>query len=297
MDGVIGAIPVALDDALHTRKLRRQLEYAQAAVRAAQRPAHPLLLAADLHGEHDALLAYCAKHHPGTLILLGDQCLEQPLKVTYATVFAAGWDIYYILGNHDHLSASRYDHLVGDYPEGDLSLKFIEVNGLRIGGLSGIFRRWAWHPMVDADAEPWFARRQDLVDHLPPSHRWRGGLPLECRDAIFPDDIEDLAGFNLDVLLTHEAPSTSSHGSVALDILADRTGARLLVHGHHHSNYTAETILPSGRTLQVKGLSKRGVWLLDPSSVAGPPPQDDPSLAGQGAKQRLVNPSPMHVAG
>ena len=70
----------------------------------------------------------------------------------------------------------------------------------------------------------------------------------------------------LDVLVTHEAPICGhEHGFFALDELARRTGARLLVHGHHHRSY-CRTV----GGLTVRGLAKAEVWEADvPAIVSG----------------------------
>jgi hypothetical protein len=57
--------------------------------------------------------------------------------------------------------------------------------------------------------------------------------------AIWPEDCDYLATQRADILVTHEAPSSHPAGSAALDALARKMGARLIVHGHHHVNYLA----------------------------------------------------------
>ena len=57
--------------------------------------------------------------------------------------------------------------------------------------------------------------------------------------AIWPEDYDDLAGQQADILVTHEAPSSHPAGRAALDALARSMGVRLIVHGHHHVNYLA----------------------------------------------------------
>jgi predicted phosphodiesterase len=52
--------------------------------------------------------------------------------------------------------------------------------------------------------------------------------------AIWPEDVEALGNLKADVLVTHEAPSSHPAGSVVIDSLARRMGARTIVHGHHH---------------------------------------------------------------
>jgi hypothetical protein len=85
--------------------------------------------------------------------------------------------------------------------------------------------------------------------------RWRDGLPLPMRDAIFPDDVRALRGLRADVLVTHEAPSCHKNGFVGIDNAAKLCRAKLIVHGHHHESY--ESVLPNGA--RVIGLAKADV--------------------------------------
>jgi len=67
------------------------------------------------------------------------------------------------------------------------------------------------------------------------------------------------------ILLTHEAPSCHRHGFEELDLLAEVMGAKLIVHGHHHSHYNA--CLESG--IRVCGAPLRGVVNINGSLVVG----------------------------
>lgn len=59
------------------------------------------------------------------------------------------------------------------------------------------------------------------------------------RCAIVPDDIEALARQRLDVLVCYEAPISHWLGFAAIDNHARCTGAKLVVHSHHHRSYDA----------------------------------------------------------
>ena len=74
-----------------------------------------------------------------------------------------------------------------------------------------------------------------------------------------------LARHRLDVLVCHEAPTSHRMGFAAVDDLARRTGAKLVVHGHRHRDY--ESVLPDGT--RVRGLGMAGPWLLDPAYLRG----------------------------
>jgi predicted phosphodiesterase len=223
---------------------------------------HPIIVAGDPHGDHKPIIRACLESEPGTLILLGDLDLVAPLKVTYAAVLKAHWRLRYIHGNHDADSELFHDSLLEDAPGWNIHGGFVEAGGLLIGGLGGIFKGSVWYPR-EGDEEGRWATRADFMRQCRHQDRWRKGLPFRQRDTIFPEDIERLGKLRLDVLVTHEAPLPHKHGFAALNALARTCGARLLVHGHHHRSYEAETILPSGRTLHIRGLAKAEPWVLE----------------------------------
>ena len=195
-----------------------------------QRVTAPIVFAGDPHGNFAPIIRACSGEDPGTLILLGDCELRVPLRHMFASLFALGWRVHWILGNKDTETETVFDHLVGDFPEGDIGGKVIEVAGLRIAGLGGVFKPRIWAP----PEAPSFSSRQEFMLSLPPREHWRGGLPLWHRDSIFPEDFSRLAQQRFDVLVAHEAPSCHRHGFAAIDRLAEVAAARLIVHGHHH---------------------------------------------------------------
>jgi len=83
---------------------------------------------------------------------------------------------------------------------------------------------------------------------------WRDGLPLRHRSTIFPEDLNALAGEEVDILITHEAPSSHKYGHAEIDDLAEIKGVKVIVHGHTHQDYRAT--LPNG--VEVVGLGRLG---------------------------------------
>jgi predicted phosphodiesterase len=215
---------------------------------------HTILFAGDPHRNFAPILRACAAHPPGTLILLGDCDLPAPLHRVLAEPVAQGWDIDWILGNHDTETETAYDHLTG--APGDLGLRVTTIGPVRIAGLPGVFKPRVWQPN---DGPPAFATRAEFHAALRPGEAWRGGLPLFHRDTIFPEDFRHLATQRADILVTHEAPSSHPNGFAVIDDLAKSCGARLIVHGHHHQSYQAR--LPNG--IAVRGLGLAEPWLLD----------------------------------
>lgn len=227
-----------------------------------------IVIAGDPHGNFAPILRACTEREPGTLVLLGDCELRMPLRHMLAPVFMRGWDVRWILGNKDTETATVFDHLVGDFPEGDIGGKVIEVDGLRIAGLAGVFKPRIWYPRIDEPGDaidpPRFNTRQEFLASLPQREHWRGGLPLWHRDSIFPEDFACLAQHRFDVLVSHEAPSCHRHGFAVIDGLAEVAAARLIVHGHHHESYSAK--LSSG--IDVRGLAVGEAWVLEVPGAA-----------------------------
>jgi predicted phosphodiesterase len=216
----------------------------------------PLVFAGDPHRNFTPILRACSALPPGVLVLLGDCDLPAPLAQVMAPALRAGWDVRWILGNHDTGTEAAFDHLTS--AEGDIGLRVVEVCGIRLGGLPGVFRPRVWVPRPE-DGPASFLTRAAFAAALRPGESWRGGLPLWHRDTIFPEDFEHLRRERLDVLVTHEAPSSHPHGFAAIDDLAAAVGARLIVHGHHHQSYSA--VLPNG--VRVKGLGIAEPWVFD----------------------------------
>lgn len=223
----------------------------------------PIVIAGDPHGNFPPILRVCAGQEPGTLILVGDCDLRVPIRHMLASLFALGWSVRWILGNKDAETDAAFDNLATDYPEGDLGCQVIEVGGLRIAGLGGVFKPRIWYPRVDEPGgsiePPNFNTRREFLDSLHPRQHWRGGLPLWHRDSIFPEDFARLAQQRFDVLVCHEAPSCHRHGFAVIDRLAEVAAARLIVHGHHHEAYSAK--LPNG--IDVRGLAVAEPWVLE----------------------------------
>jgi hypothetical protein len=213
-----------------------------------------VLFAGDPHRNFAPILRACAARPPGTLILVGDCDCPAPLAETLAPAIGQGWNVRWILGNHDTESEAAYDNLTS-HP-GNLGLQIATIDGLRIAGLPGVFKPRVWHPH---EGRPSYQTRSSFQAALRPNEPWRGGLPLFHRDTIFPEDFDRLSAQTCDILVTHEAPSSHPHGFTEIDDLARICGASLIVHGHHHQSYEAR--LPNG--IRVRGLGLAEPWPLD----------------------------------
>jgi hypothetical protein len=218
-------------------------------------PPPNILFAGDPHRNFSPILRACAAaQRPGTLVLVGDCDLPAPLELVFAPAIALGWTIRWILGNHDTETEAAYDYLTG--AAGDLGLGVSTIEGVRVGGLPGVFKPRVWQP--DA-GPPVFSTRAEFRAGLRPGEAWRGGLPLFHRDTIFPEDFRRLAALRCDILVCHEAPSSHPNGFAVIDALAADCGVRLIVHGHHHRSYAVR--LANG--IAVRGLGLAEPWMLE----------------------------------
>lgn len=218
-------------------------------------PQQGILIYGDPHGEWRPLLEACAAEASAAVIILGDCDLTAPLREQIAPVFEAGIDVHWIPGNHDARTVVAHDLLWGDHPEGNLHAVVADIGGLAVSGLGGVFKQRVWYPRAGV-AEPHFSDRDAYLRQVKTAERWRGGLPLSARDAIFPEDVAALRRVRADVLVTHEAPSCHKYGFVGIDAAAAACRARLVVHGHHHATY--DGFLPGD--IRVKGLGKAEVF-------------------------------------
>ncbi|MNE25075.1 hypothetical protein D3C80_1183920 [compost metagenome] len=134
-----------------------------------------------------------------------------------------------------------------------MTARVVELDGVRLAGLGGVFHADVWHPQNAGGIPKFSTRNEYLSAHL--RSTWRDGLPLRHRSTIFPEDFNTLAALEADILITHEAPSTHKYGHAEIDDLAEVLGVKTIVHGHLHQDYRAT--LPNG--IKVIGLPKAGV--------------------------------------
>lgn len=191
---------------------------------------------------------------------MGDMGLSDPLEVCLKDIEDLT-DIYFIPGNHDYDSQEYYDNLFdSSLSENNLDGKVVEIAGLKIAGLGGVFKGKVWHP----DTGVKWSRREDLL-HFLPSNVSNGGIRRHHECAIWYEDYEKLADLEADILVTHEAPSCHRHGFDELDLLAEMMGVKRIFHGHHHSHYKAR--LEGG--IAVCGAPIQGVVNINGSLVTG----------------------------
>ncbi|WP_019627833.1 metallophosphoesterase [Thioalkalivibrio sp. AKL10] len=197
-----------------------------------------IVFVGDPHGRVPNIIAEIEEHHidAHAVCMVGDFDLQAPLD-HYIEHLAI--PLLYIPGNHDYDSVEYHDHLLTSRIGTNIDGQVIHTGGLTIAGLGGHFVGRIWRP-PDPPRHPSkasYAAGLNTVRKSGTPPNWRNDMPLRSAAAIWPEDLERLAGQTADVLVTHEAPTTHYHGFAELDRLAQQMGVRLIVHGHHHEHY------------------------------------------------------------
>lgn len=190
----------------------------------------------DTHGIFDHVREAVCKYQPSAVIFLGDLQLQRPLELELTNILDTT-EIWWIHGNHDTDSDADYDNLFGStLANRNLHGKVVEIAGVTIAGLGGIFRGEVWAPPGPAQ----FDSPDAYLANCSHGNLWRGCMPRKHHSSIFPKDYARLIGQRADILVTHEAPSSHPHGFDVIDDLARSMGVRVAFHGHHHDrlNYS-----------------------------------------------------------
>jgi|TARA_E500000318_G_scaffold85190_4_gene81095 predicted phosphodiesterase len=214
-----------------------------------------ILFYGDPHKKYDPLFEAIERGRPDHVICVGDFELEIPLRETLRPIFESGIPFWYIMGNHDTDTHEQHDLLIEGYPEGNLGNRVVDLGGVRIAGLGGVFRGKVWYPKEGTEEPKWHSPEAYIAKNA----RWRDWLPRNHRDTIFPSYVEELGKQKCDILVTHEAASTLEQGFLVIDQLAERLGARIIVHGHLHHIYEDRT----AGGVRARGLGLAEPWLLD----------------------------------
>jgi len=154
--------------------------------------------AGDNHSRFRHIIDVVRRHRPSAIVLLGDVQAKRPLHDELAEILSIA-QIFWIPGNHDSDSVEDYDNLFGSaLADRNLHGRVLNIGGVRIAGLGGVFRERVWMP----PAEPVHASAKEFMRVAGKGNRWRGGLPLRHRTTIFADDYYSLARLRADVLVT-----------------------------------------------------------------------------------------------
>jgi predicted phosphodiesterase len=218
----------------------------------------PIWFCGDNHSRFRHILDAVKKHRPAAIVLLGDVQAKKPLHVELAEILPIT-EVYWIFGNHDSDSVEDYDNLFGSaLSSRSLHGRVLDVAGVRIGGLGGVFRERVWMP----PAEPVHASANAFLRVAGKGNKWRGGLPLRHRTTIFAADYYGLARMRADVLVSHEAPGPHPQGHEAIDLLAVTMGAGAIFHGHTHDSLNYQNT-----EARMVGVGLCGITALDGTKI------------------------------
>jgi len=244
-----------------------------------------IYFAGDVHGQmHHLLPALQAQNtkEPKALILLGDIETSVPLEQAIKPLLDSGIDVWFIAGNHDTDQRHYWENLT-DSQHRNLDGRVVDIQGVRVAGLGGVFRGEIWYPK-NGNTEPNIYSFDDYIKHLkqktPPRNHDKvkfSGRVLKHKSSIFPDTYKKLSKQRADILVTHEAPSCHPNGFVSIDLLAQSMGVKLSFHGHQHDN------LDYSNQYETLGFKAFGVGLRGISDING-----NCILAGELDEQRRI---------
>lgn len=208
-----------------------------------------ILFCGDPHGQLQHIAPAVREHRPAAIILLGDIMAQQPLEIELAAILDLT-QIWWIHGNHDTDNEQHYDNLFGSQlADRNLHDRIVEISGLRIAGLGGIFRDKVWSNQAAASPA-------DYLAMCGQGNRWRGGLPMKHRSTIFRSEVEALSSQRADILVTHEGPGMHPLGKQVVSDLAKNMHANAAFHGHLHEDIEYEDGI-------WRGVAERGIYVLD----------------------------------
>lgn len=218
----------------------------------------------DLHGNFGLLINAVKTHLPRAIILLGDIQAEKPLNEELADVLDMT-DIWFIPGNHDTDSDRYFDNIYQSrLAHKNLHGRVVEIEGVRIAGLGGVFRGQVWCP----PQAPRFASPAQFIAECGKGNLWRSGLPRKHYSTIFCSDVEGLRHECADVLVTHEAPHCNMFGSQAITDLGIEMGVKHMFHGHHHEQ-RSYTDLPALHDIKAYSVGLCCITDLSGSTIVG----------------------------
>jgi predicted phosphodiesterase len=213
-----------------------------------------ILMFGDVHGNFKHVLPTVKVQRPAAIIFLGDLELCRPLEQELKEVMQLT-EVYFIHGNHDTDTQQNHDCLFNSaLSEKNLHGRVLEIDGMRVAGLGGIFREKIWYPQIDLDAASNYDNYESCLSNGLEANRLKKqtkshhltqdqldvfsqkltGQALTHKSSIFYEDWLNLTDQRADILITHEAPTCHPHGFKAIDVLAQNMQVKTSFHGHHH---------------------------------------------------------------
>lgn len=216
------------------------------------RPPNSILFAGDPHGQFNQIRDAANIYKPKAIIILGDLALKIPLQDQLEGV-PKETRMLWIPGNHDFGSVQEYECLFNaSLADNNLHLNVIEVDGVKIAGLGGVFMGKVWRP----DLTPRWKDKAEWRINQPSNIK---KMPLKIEHAIWHDEVEQMmSSVKADILVTHEAPSCHKFGFRVIDKIASRIGAKHIIHGHHH-RYYQDSVTYNKEKVKVTGVGLRAI--------------------------------------
>lgn len=221
----------------------------------------------DVHGEFSHILSALqrAEEKPAAVVFLGDIQPSLPFEQILSPIEAFGVECWFIHGNHESDDPAEFSNLFDSplFQERSLHGRVVEIAGVRIAGLGGVFRGQMWMPPAEPELlsynEMEIALQAEFERGKRSAESLKGSL-RKHRTSIFYEDWLSLHGQQADILVTHEAPSCHPHGFETIDVLAKSLGVQKAYHGHHHDRLDARYRLYDEKLgFQTFGVGLRGI--------------------------------------
>jgi len=190
-----------------------------------------LLFCGDPHGNFNNIIMSVFKYKPKAIFLLGDYSLNEYLNQSLSSIIGET-QIHWIHGNHDVESSSDYKYLFKSaLYKYNLNLSVVDINGIKVAGLGGIFLGEVWNPKENNQLI--YKNRRDW------EHKNKRKLYLYQKNSIWKHEVDKMKReIKADILITHEAPSSHKYGFKMIDEIAQSLGAKKIFHGHLHTYYS-----------------------------------------------------------
>jgi predicted phosphodiesterase len=220
-----------------------------------------IYFAGDLHGKFGRLIDAVERDRPNAVVLLGDIEATEPLHIALAKICSLT-ELWFLHGNHDTDSRLSWKNLTEtELAHRNLHGRVVEIDGVKVAGLGGVFRGEIWSPPEPASFVSFhdFEKKRLRPSRGPQdSDRVQDGKRLKHMSTIFPETYSTLLKQRADILVSHEAPGCHPHGFSAIDDLAASMRVRSMFHGHQHDNLDyAEWSRQHG--IQAFGVGLRGI--------------------------------------
>ena len=226
-----------------------------------------ILFFGDVHGNFEHVTQLVKNYRPAAIILLGDIEAHQSLEKELERVLSLT-EVFWIHGNHDTDSIENYNNLFSStLVDRNLHGRVVEIDGVKVAGLGGVFRESSWYPRDDLNVDPLHDNYDKLIkahydkkrvirniesdkDSIAYGMQYKkksydlsrqdlanktlAGNELKHKSTIFYDDWLKLSTQRADILVTHEAPSCHPYGFIGIDALARALRVKSSFHGHMH---------------------------------------------------------------